>query len=82
MLLTRAAMDELLNELQFAREKQAAAERALEAAKEVIETRDSLEELISQQSKSKWYVPFLTGAGSFVGGYLAGQSQQDTVIIR
>lgn len=82
MLLTRAAMDELLNELQFAREKQAAAERALEAAKEVIETRDSLEELISQQSKSKWYVPFLAGAGSFVGGYLAGQSQQDTVIIR
>ena len=82
VLLTRAAMDELLNEVAFLREKVAASDAALRASQEMIETRVSLEELLEQQRKGRWFVPILTGAGSFLGGYLAGQSQADKVVIR
>ena len=82
IVLTREAFDEVLNDLQYARERAEAAERALAASTEMLETRVSLEELLEQQKKNRWWVPVLTGAGSFLGGYLAGQSQNDTVVIR
>lgn len=82
VLMTRDAMDELLNEVQFLREKNSANERALTAATDMLETRDSLEVLLAEERKNRWFVPILTGAGSFLGGYLAGQAGTDTVVIR
>lgn len=80
--MTRAAFDEVLNELELARAQVATTNRALQASTDMLEMRVSLEELLAQQKKNRWYIPIITGAGSFLGGYLAGQAQTDTIVIQ
>lgn len=78
VLVTRAAFDQILNELQFEREKRQAAEVALTACRSLVEERATLAEML-ENSKQQWWIPILSAGAAGLGGYIAGNQSCDSV---
>lgn len=83
VLMTRAALDKVLDELATLRQTNAAQADVIESAQGLILQRDDLLEAINEKTQGeRWYIRALQIGGGLVTGYLVGRESGDTVVLR